>query len=138
VLHAALAALSGLVWGVGDFAGGKAAQTAAAMPVAWVSKLFSLLALVLGGLVLAIRRPKGWPHGAALRWSLVAGPFDLTANVFYLLATRHGDLSVVAPLAALGPVTTVILALLMDRERMRRIQVLGLGLAVLALILINR
>jgi drug/metabolite transporter (DMT)-like permease len=35
-------------------------------------------------------------------------------------------------------VTTVVLALLVDREPMRPLQVLGLGLAVLALILVNR
>ena len=42
MLFVALAGLSGLVWGVGDFAGGKAAQRAAALPVAWVAKLVSL------------------------------------------------------------------------------------------------
>jgi len=54
------------------------------------------------------------------------------------MATQHGDLSIVAPLAALYPVTTVVLALLIDRERMRPVQVIGLGMAVLALVLVNR
>ena len=35
----------------------------------------------------------------------------MTANALYLAATRAGDLSIVAPLAALYPVSTVILAL---------------------------
>ena len=61
---------------------------------------------------------------------VVAGPFDMTANALFLLASRTGDLSVVAPLASLYPVTTVILALIVDRERLRAVQVLGLALAV--------
>ena len=42
----ALAALSGLIWGVGDFSGGKATQRAAVLPVVWMSKLVSLPLLV--------------------------------------------------------------------------------------------
>jgi hypothetical protein len=47
VLYVALAGLSGLIWGVGDFAGGKATQSAAALPVVWVSKLVSLPLLAI-------------------------------------------------------------------------------------------
>jgi drug/metabolite transporter (DMT)-like permease len=61
----------------------------------------------------------------------------MTANVLYLLATRHGPISVVAPLAALYPVSTVILALVVDREPLRAVQVVGLLLAVLTLVLVN-
>ena len=67
----------------------------------------------------------------------MAGPFDMTSNALFLLASRSGDLSVVAPLASLYPVTTVILALIVDRERLRAIQVLGLALAVVALLLVS-
>jgi drug/metabolite transporter (DMT)-like permease len=62
----------------------------------------------------------------------------MTANALYLLATRGGDLSIVAPIAALYPVTTVILALIIEHERLRGIQVAGLLLAVAALILVSR
>ena len=62
----------------------------------------------------------------------------MTANALYLIAARNGDISVVAPLAALYPVTTVILALIIDRERLRAVQVVGLFFAVLALVLVNR
>ena len=43
--------------------------------------------------------------------------------------------AVVAPVAALYPVSTVLLALAVDRERVRPIQVAGLGLAATALVL---
>ena len=61
----------------------------------------------------------------------------MTSNALFLLASRTGDLSVIAPLASLYPVTTVILALVVDRERLRAVQVLGLALAVVALLLVS-
>jgi uncharacterized membrane protein len=64
-----------------------------------------------------------------------AGAFDVVANALYLSAVRHGVLSVAAPLASLYPVTTVILAMVVDRERMRPLQITGLGLAAVALVL---
>jgi drug/metabolite transporter (DMT)-like permease len=45
-------------------------------------------------------------------------------------------LSVVAPVAALYPASTVLLAFLVDRERLRPVQLAGLGLAVTALVLV--
>lgn len=104
----------------------------------WPVAASQTAALLLGAALLAIIRPGGWPRGVSLRWSLVAGPFDMTANAIYLLATRQGDLSLVAPLAALYPVTTVILALVIDHERVRTIQVVGLVLALTALVLVSR
>ena len=47
MLNVAIAVLSGLVWGVGDFAGGKATQRAAVLTVVWLSKLVSLPLLAI-------------------------------------------------------------------------------------------
>jgi drug/metabolite transporter (DMT)-like permease len=68
-------------------------------------------------------------------WVALAGIGDVSANAIYLIAVRHGLLSIVAPIAALYPVSTVLLALGVDRERVRPIQVAGLGLAAAALVL---
>ncbi len=101
--------------------------------------LASQLAGILGvAAITVVLRPGQQPRGRSLGWTLVAGPFDMTANALYLIATRAGDLSVVAPLAALYPVSTVILAMVIDRERLRLVQVLGLVLAVAALVLVSR
>jgi len=97
-----------------------------------------LSSLAILALLLMMTRPGPWPRQAALRWTIVSGPCDMTANALYLLATRGGDLSIVAPIAALYPVTTVILALIIEHERLRGIQVAGLLLAVAALILVSR
>lgn len=96
-----------------------------------------LSALIICGLMLLMTRPGPWPRQAALGFTVVAGPCDMTANALFLLATRGGDLSVVAPLAALYPVTTVILALIVDRERLRGVQIAGLVFAVVSLVLVS-
>jgi drug/metabolite transporter (DMT)-like permease len=69
------------------------------------------------------------------RWVVVAGVGDIAANWLYLLALADGLLGVVAPIAALYPVSTVLLALTIDKERVRAVQIAGLGLAAAALIL---
>ena len=113
----------------GDAAGGSAGL--------WPIAGSQLSALIIGGLLILMARPGPWPRHAGLRFTMLAGPCDMTANALFLLATRGGDLSIVAPLAALYPVTTVILALLIDHERLRGIQVAGLAFAVAALVLVS-
>jgi uncharacterized membrane protein len=99
-------------------------------------------ALALGAILLIAGRRKTPGVGDILRdrrilpWAAVAGVFDMTANALYLLAVRDGLISIVGPLASLYPVTTVLLALVLDRERIRPVQVAGLGLAVAALVLV--
>ena len=113
----------------GDAAGGSAGL--------WPIAGSQLSALIIGGLLILMTRPGPWPRRDSLRLTMVAGPCDMTANALYLLATRGGDLTIVAPLAALYPVTTVILALLIDHERLRGVQLAGLAFAVAALVLVS-
>jgi drug/metabolite transporter (DMT)-like permease len=82
------------------------------------------------------------PMGGSLRlakgsvgFAIVAGVLDITANATYLVAAYQGDLSVIAPIASLYPASTVLLALAIDGERLRVIQVAGLGVAAAALVL---
>jgi drug/metabolite transporter (DMT)-like permease len=114
-------------------AGEAASGSAGLWPIA--GSQFS--ALIICGLLLLMMRPGPWPRAVALRFTMVAGPCDMTANALFLVASRSGELSVVAPLAALYPVTTVILALIIDHERLRSIQVAGLAFAVAALVLVS-
>ncbi len=74
---------------------------------------------------------------AARPWAVVAGATDVLANALYLLAAAQGPLAIVAPIGALYPVSTVLLALAVDRERVAPAQIAGLGLAATALVLAN-
>jgi drug/metabolite transporter (DMT)-like permease len=116
----------------------RASDAASGQAGLWPVAASQLTGLLLGGVLLLALRPAGWPRGRSLSWALLAGPMDMTANTLYLLATRAGDLTVVAPLASLYPVSTVVLAMLVDHERVRSVQVAGLVLAVAALLLVAR
>jgi drug/metabolite transporter (DMT)-like permease len=111
----------------------------------WPIASAQLAALVLTGVLVLAGRLRGaaaaggrrWPRGRSVVWTATAGPLDMSANALFLVASRYGDLSLVAPLAALYPVTTVLLALVVDGERLRPLQVVGLVLALAALLLVT-
>jgi drug/metabolite transporter (DMT)-like permease len=88
-------------------------------------------------LIQLLRRTPGAPRLPlrSLGWVALAGAGDIAANALYLIAVRHGMLTLVAPIAALYPVSTVLLALGLDQEKVRPLQIVGLGLAAAALVL---
>jgi drug/metabolite transporter (DMT)-like permease len=66
----------------------------------------------------------------------IVGWTDLGANGLYGYASRHGLVSVTAVLASLYPAVTVVLARVLAGERMRRIQDIGVGLAMCGVVLL--
>ncbi len=76
-------------------------------------------------------------RGRMLAITLAAGAFDALANMFFLLATRHGLLSLAGVLTSLYPAVTVILAVGLLHEHTSRVQRIGLGLAATAIVLIT-
>jgi uncharacterized membrane protein len=68
---------------------------------------------------------------------VLAGCLAVTANVAYLAATRQGLLSLVAVITSMYPASTVVLATVLDHERMSNSQAVGLGLAVGALAMVG-
>ncbi|MCB0975536.1 MAG: EamA family transporter [Actinobacteria bacterium] len=81
------------------------------------------------------RRHMTRPNGLGL--PILAGTLDMTANGLFLAATRHGDLATVGALTNLFPVTTVLLAVIVLRERLTLPQVAGLLLAITAAALLS-
>jgi drug/metabolite transporter (DMT)-like permease len=74
----------------------------------------------------------------ALPLVAASGVGDMTANALFLLATQaDGQLAITGVLASLYPVSTVILAQLVLRERLVGAQVAGLVSAVAAVVLIT-
>ena len=76
------------------------------------------------------------PGIQAGRLAAGAGLLDVTATSVLLVAIRHGLLVVVAPVAALAPAFTVVWAWIVFREPVSRLQLAGLGLALVGLALI--
>jgi drug/metabolite transporter (DMT)-like permease len=69
--------------------------------------------------------------------SVAAGVLDTTANGLYLLATSIGMMSLVSVVVAFYPVSTVILAMSLDKERLHKSQIVGMALAALSLSLVS-
>ncbi|MCX5208507.1 EamA family transporter [Kitasatospora sp. NBC_00240] len=68
----------------------------------------------------------------AYAMSAAAGALDSVANLLFLLASRSGDLTVVAVITALYPAGTVLLARAVLGERVHRGQLIGLATAAVA------
>ncbi|HKX76749.1 MAG TPA: DMT family transporter [Acidimicrobiia bacterium] len=91
----------------------------------------------VGVVALAVARGRPPVPPAGSRLALVAvGMGDVLANVFLLLALRSGLLTVVSVLASLYPAVTVLLAVMVLSEPVRRRQVVGLVLALTAVAMI--
>lgn len=108
-------------------------DVAADESVLWLlvlSRVIALPVLVL----LALRAPR---PSAANAWPLLAaGALDVTATGLYGLANREGSLSIVAVVGSLYPVMTVLLARIVLRERLARVQAVGVAAALAGVALI--
>ena len=106
------------------------------------SELWPLLLAQVTSLLLLVtacvgRRVGFAPHRPDTALMVLAGCLAVAANVAYLAATREGLLSLVAVITSMYPASTVILATMLDHERMSSTQAVGLGLAVGALGLVG-
>ncbi|HEX4982422.1 MAG TPA: DMT family transporter [Ilumatobacteraceae bacterium] len=106
------------------------------------SGLWPLLgARLASGPLLVIAYVATRPHGRIDRRivlvAILIGVLGMSANFFYLLATRRGLLTIVAVVVAMYPASTVLLATVFDGERMRRPQLIGLAIAALALVMVT-
>ncbi|MCY7413606.1 MAG: DMT family transporter [Salinibacterium sp.] len=85
--------------------------------------------------IIAWRRGSGPAHGAwrsGLALAVGCGVLDAIANAGLLLGVRLGELSVISVLTALYPAGTIILAAIVLKERIARLQYVGLVLAIAA------
>jgi drug/metabolite transporter (DMT)-like permease len=120
---AALAALSALGFGLFFVAIDVAARDGGAAWAASVTRATSLAALVV---VIAIGRRGVACRASDLRAAGVVGLLDAGANALFALALTEGLASTVSVIGSLYPVTTVVLATVLLRERPRAVQAIGI------------
>lgn len=101
-------------------------------PLVWARCASLALLLALG---LARRTPLRLSRQTA-RLALLSGVLDMGSSVLYLVAVRDGSLAIVGLLASLYPISTVLLARFVLKERIRRIQHVGVILAVGSVLLL--
>ncbi len=92
--------------------------------------------LVLAVLVAVLLRRAVLPTRGAVGLSVGTGVFDMAANVLFLVANREGLLALVSVITSLYPASTIALAQVFLGERLARHQLIGLGLAAVAVVLI--
>ena len=68
--------------------------------------------------------------------AMAVGVGDMAGNGFFVLAAQAGRLDVASVLSSLYPVTTIILAAVILRERVSRAHAAGIGAAAAAIVLI--
>lgn len=139
-----LAALAGIGFGIFLVL----ARQSAAGGLLWptlISRAGSASVAVLGLLLLRGQRnspgaPAEWKKIGRIGLSLAigAGLLDAAGNLFYLQSTRLGRMDIAAVLASLYPVATILLAIIVLRERATRTQAIGMALAIAAVALIVR
>jgi drug/metabolite transporter (DMT)-like permease len=101
-------------------------------PLVFARIAATVLVFVIAALSGNLRPPTGTP----LRLALMAAVLDVGANVAMLLALQASLLSLAGVLMSLYPAATVLLAIVVLRERVTRWQSLGMVLALLSVAMI--
>src|SRR4051794_10633981 len=105
--------------------------------VLWAVTVNRSVSVSLLALALLATRPKLGIRPADVRILALVGVLDISANGFFALGSTKGLVSVVAVLASLYPVITVILARVVLGERLRAIQRIGAAAALAGVALIT-
>jgi drug/metabolite transporter (DMT)-like permease len=92
--------------------------------------------LVLGALLL-VTRPAWHVERSFYGRLVIVGLLDMTGNAAFILATQAGQLAIASVLSSLYPVVTVLLAIVVLRERMTRSHLAGVALTGVAIVLIG-
>jgi drug/metabolite transporter (DMT)-like permease len=127
------AVVAGLCFGAFFVLVERAGPAAGLWPIVGV-RIVSTIAM-LGAI--AIARPSFRNVRPNLALLAVVGSLDVTANVFFLVATHKTLLSIAAVLTSLYPAVTVVLAAAFLKERLRAIQLVGLVAAIAGIALIS-
>ena len=106
---------------------GLGSREGSALSTLFGARIGSLTCLLLLGFVRGATIRVGYRHIPAVA---AVGLADVGANALFALASGHGLLSLVAVLGSLYPVTTVLLAHLLLAERLTRIQLAGVAVAL--------
>jgi len=89
------------------------------------------------GLVAVLVGANPVPRRRAELWGLLPGALAALAVLFFILATHRGLLSLAAVITSLYPAFTVLLAIVVLRERVHRTQAVGLLLCAVTVVCVS-
>jgi drug/metabolite transporter (DMT)-like permease len=130
-----LALLSGL--GAAGFFVAMGQARAAGGATWWPLVVTRTASLVLAALLTIGRRQVGETVRSVSPLMLVVGPLDMAGNAFFLLAAGRGALSLAVVVSSQYPAVTTVLARLFLRQRLARLQIAGIAIALLGIALIS-
>jgi drug/metabolite transporter (DMT)-like permease len=107
-----------------------------AAPSVWMIRLTSVVMTAL--VMLVASQPMKLPDLGANRWILGIGLLDTSAYVFNNYGMLHEQVSVVSVLASLYGAVTVALAAVILKEKIARLQWLGIAAIFAGIVLISR
>ena len=105
--------------------------------VLWAVCVNRSVSVLLLGLALILIRPQLGLRAADMRMLAIVGVLDIAANAAFAVASTKGLVSVVSVLASLYPITTVVLARVVLKERLRAVQRAGAFTALAGVALIS-
>jgi len=101
----------------------------------WPLTAARIAGIFLMGLFAIITRQPAIPPRGTWAFCIINGVIDIAGNGFYILSSQTGRLDIAAVLGALNPAVTALLALIFLKEKMSRIQTLGIVFAFIAIVL---
>src|SRR5271169_6540704 len=119
----ALAVLAGVMFGLFLIAGKQAGHHG----VFWPLVAARLASTTLMGILVGLSPRDPRPLRSALWAMVLSGLLDSAGNALFIAATRHGRLDVAAVLSSLYPASTVILARVLRKERISKLQSTGIA-----------
>lgn len=133
MLPAAVALVGALIYGAADFFGGLAARRLRAVVVTVVSALSGMIFLLLAGLFAG----GSWSEGD-LAWGVLAGLIGAAAVALLYACLAIGPMSILSPLTAVvAAVAPMLWGLLVYGEQLTPVGYAGLGVAVVAVVLVG-
>ncbi len=111
------------------------------LAVNYINPQSALIYQVIGGLLvgivgLAMINFKPEIHPMGILFALLTGISGVLGTLFYYAAASRGQISIVVSLTALYPLITIMLAIIFLHETLVLKQVIGLGFAVAAIVLL--
>ncbi len=102
--------------------------------VATIGRWFSSILVVIALIIWLVRTGARWSSAGSFPWGLTmaAGGLDALANAVFQLAAQRGLLAIVAVIGSLYPTATLLLARFLLHERISRVQLIGVVLALAA------
>ena len=123
-----------LTWGIWGFASKLASNSVPPKP----ALLFQCVGVMAFSLVVLTMERFRMPWSApGFAWASLAGFFAFVGFLTYFSALQKGPTSVVVVVSALYPLVTIVLSVALLHERLNLRQAFGIGLAIVAAVILS-